>query len=77
MRWAQRRARVAGLRGGLSMTTMAHTENRTCCPLPPLPVRELPPDMPHDRARAILLGSAKWVNGTVLHYYFFDSDADA
>jgi len=46
------------------------------CALPPLPVRELSADIPHDRARAILLGSSKWVNGTVLHYYFFDKDTD-
>jgi hypothetical protein len=56
---------------------MAEThEKRHYCALPPLPVRVLPPDIPQDRARAILLGSAKWVNGTVLHYYFFDKDAD-
>jgi hypothetical protein len=53
-----------------------HEEKRNYCALPPQPVRVLPPDMPHDRARAILLGSSKWVNGTVLHYYFFDRDTD-
>jgi hypothetical protein len=53
-----------------------YAEPRNYCALPPQPVRALPPDMPHDRARAILLGSAKWVNGTVLHYYFFDRDSD-
>jgi hypothetical protein len=56
---------------------MAETaEKRNYCALPPQPVRELPPDMPHDRQRAILLGSAKWVNRTALHYYFFDRDTD-
>jgi hypothetical protein len=29
-----------------------------------------------DRARAILQGRTKWVNGTALHYYFFDRDSD-
>ena len=53
-----------------------YAEKRNYCALPPQPVRELSPDIPHDRARAILLGSAKWVNGTVLHYYFFDRDTD-
>ena len=58
------------------MADPAAAEKRNYCALPPLPVRELSPDIPHDRARAILLGSAKWVNGTVLHYYFFDKDTD-
>ena len=51
-------------------------ERRQYCALPPQPVRVLAPEIPHDRARAILLGSSKWVNGTVLHYYFFDRDTD-
>src|SRR3954451_22130813 len=56
---------------------MAEThEPRPYCALPPQPVRALPPDMAHDRQRASLLGSAKWVNRTVLHYYFFDRETD-
>jgi hypothetical protein len=47
-------------------------EPRHYCALPPQPVRVFPPDMPADRANAILLGSAKWVNGTVLHYHFLE-----
>jgi hypothetical protein len=46
------------------------------CALPPQPVRLLPPDMAHDRQSAILLGAAKWVNGTVLHYFFVDGEED-
>jgi len=52
------------------------TEKRRYCDLPPQPVRMLPPDMAHDRQRAIIVGSSKWVNRTVLHYYFFDRPTD-
>jgi hypothetical protein len=44
------------------------------CALPPQPVRVLPQDLPADRQRAIIVGAAKWVNGTVLRYTFFDGD---
>jgi Astacin (Peptidase family M12A) len=46
------------------------------CDLPPQPVRVLPPDITHDRARAIIVGASKWVNKTVLRYYFFDRPTD-
>jgi hypothetical protein len=51
-------------------------EKHGYCDLPPQPVRVLPPDIGHDRARAIIVGSSKWVNRTVLHYYFFDRPTD-
>jgi hypothetical protein len=35
--------------------------------------RPLPPATTSDRARAIIVGRSKWLNGTVLHYYFFGS----
>ena len=45
------------------------------CSNGPRPVRQLPDRVHLDpgRARAILAGSSKWVNGTVLHYCFFTS----
>lgn len=46
------------------------------CSLPIVPERELSPDVNPDRARLILLLADKWVNGTVLHYYFFDKPTD-
>jgi Astacin (Peptidase family M12A) len=52
------------------------SEARRYCALPPQPVRELPPGMPHDRQRAILLGAGKWVNGTTLHYTFLEGPED-
>jgi hypothetical protein len=51
-------------------------DRRPYCDLPPQPVRLLPPDVGHDRARAIIVGSSKWVNRTGLHYYFFDRPTD-
>jgi Astacin (Peptidase family M12A) len=52
----------------------ATVEARPYCVLPEEPVRSLPPDLPEGRTRAILVGSSKWVNGTGLHYWFFDRD---
>lgn len=45
---------------------------RPYCALPPQPVPVLPPDMPADRQRAIIVGATKWVNGTALRYHFLD-----
>jgi hypothetical protein len=50
----------------------ASAEPRPYCVLPEQPVRALPPGLPQGRQRAILVGSSKWVNGTTLHYHFFD-----
>jgi Astacin (Peptidase family M12A) len=52
----------------------ATVEARPYCVLPREPVRALPPDLPERRTRAILVASSKWVNGTRLHYWFFDRD---
>jgi hypothetical protein len=46
------------------------------CALPPQPVRQLPSDLGAGRLSAILVNQAKWVNGTILHYYFFDREGD-
>jgi hypothetical protein len=46
------------------------------CALPPMPDPVLPPGLAPDRLEAILDGRTKWVNGTVLHYYFFDRPTD-
>ena len=46
------------------------------CSLPEVPEPELPPDVNPNRAALILLLANKWVNGTVLHYYFFDQETD-
>jgi hypothetical protein len=46
------------------------------CALPAQPEIQLPPGLGADRAAAIIRGRTKWVNGTVLHYYFFDRETD-
>lgn len=46
------------------------------CSLPNVPRRSFGPEVNPFRAAAILLSENKWVNGTVIHYYFFDQDTD-
>ena len=49
---------------------------RPHCAIEPPSVPVLGPDLAPDRARAILKNRLKWLNGTVLHYYFFDRRTD-
>lgn len=42
------------------------------CSMPEVPERALDPNVPPGRARLIRMLDDKWVNGTVLHYWFFD-----
>ena len=46
------------------------------CSLREVPERTFAASVSPGRASAILTTSNKWVNGTVLHYYFFDEDGD-
>ncbi|GAA4458428.1 hypothetical protein GCM10023189_30670 [Nibrella saemangeumensis] len=46
------------------------------CSLPEIPERVFGPDVIPDRAELIVATEKKWVNGTVLHYYFFDKPTD-
>lgn len=46
------------------------------CTLPHVPRRSFGPEINPFRASAILLSENKWVNGTIIHYYFFDQDTD-
>lgn len=46
------------------------------CSLRASPTREFSPDFDPLRAEALLVLEDKWVNGTVLHYYFFDQPTD-
>ena len=55
---------------------MSDTQNFNYCSLPEMPQREFSPNVVPDRARLILQNEKKWVNGTVLHYYFFDEPTD-
>ncbi len=49
--------------------------HRYCC-LPKVPERVFGPNVSPERARLILEVGSKWVNGTPLHYYFFDRESD-
>ncbi len=60
---------------GSTYTEQADERARQCV-LRPQPIPVLPTDLTHERERAILVGRSKWVNGTVLHYYFFDQEGD-
>lgn len=44
------------------------------CSLEAEPERTFSSDVSPDRSRLIRLNAQKWVNGTVLHYHFFDRD---
>jgi hypothetical protein len=46
------------------------------CSLPQVPPREFPAGTDPVRAAAIVVNEFKWVNHTVLHYYFFDRETD-
>ncbi|MFQ5935632.1 MAG: M12 family metallopeptidase [Acidiferrobacterales bacterium] len=46
------------------------------CALPEVPDRVLGPNIHPGRAALIRVQAQKWVNGTVLHYYFFDQQSD-
>lgn len=46
------------------------------CDLPDVPERTLNPNMDPHRLQLIQILDKKWVNGTILHYYFFDKDSD-
>lgn len=48
-------------------------EARRFCNLPQVPPRTFDPSVSSDRVRLIQLLDKKWVNGTKLRYYFFES----
>jgi hypothetical protein len=49
-------------------------ETFSYCSLPPVPPREFPAGTDPARVEAIVVNESKWVNHTVLHYYFFDRE---
>lgn len=46
------------------------------CALPPSPEPQFDPSLDPRRTRLIRISGRKWVNGTTLHYYFFDRPTD-
>ena len=51
-------------------------ETYAYCSMPPVATRDLPAGMDPARVEAIVVNESKWVNHTVLHYYFFDRETD-
>lgn len=47
------------------------------CSLPQQSAPAFPPGLTAERLGALASGRRMWVNGTTLHYYFFDADTDA
>ncbi|MGW0769037.1 beta-glucuronidase AbsR1 [Streptomyces sp. NPDC002676] len=50
---------------------------RRLCSLPQQSAPAFPPGLTAERLGALLGGRRMWVNGTVLHYHFYDADSDA
>ncbi len=65
-------------KGTLSDKTMSATQesNYSYCSAPEVAERVLGPDVNPFRASLIRRTEKKWVNGTILHYYFFDKNSD-
>lgn len=57
-------------------TEMNDNDGFLYCHVPQMPVRTFAPDVSPERLRAIGVTLKKWLNGTVLHYYFFDKPTD-
>ncbi|WP_242281486.1 M12 family metallopeptidase [Bacillus cereus group sp. BfR-BA-01454] len=51
-------------------------KDKNYCSMPIVPAREFKADINPDRRDLIVGIDQKWVNGTVLHYYFFDKETD-
>jgi len=49
---------------------------RRFCSLPPMPAVEQSRGLGPMRTRAIVEAEHRWLNGTVIHYYFFDRDGE-
>ena len=54
---------------------MVKETERPACTVKPRTPLFLPPGLPDERMRLIRMLSSKWVNGTVLHYWFLDGPA--
>jgi len=54
----------------------AATQTPRYCSQPPSPPRVVSPSVTGARLEAIFALDRKWLNGTVIHYYFFDQPTD-
>ncbi len=63
-------------RGDASDECSADPDEICYCEQPEVSEPELSPDVGPERASLIRVSRTKWVNGTVLKYYFFDQNSD-
>jgi len=63
---------VASYHGGSGSGGSAGPD-QVYCAVPALQPRAMSPDVSSERENLIRYMARKWVNGTILHYYFFDS----
>lgn len=61
--------KVLALKGGDTKQTGTP---EVYCSVPHVPPREFDPGVSPERARLLIVTGNKWVNGTQLHYYFFE-----
>lgn len=59
-----------------AIASSEQSTNYSYCAMPEVSERVFASDVNSNRAELILLFGKKWVNGTVLHYYFFDQPTD-
>lgn len=57
-------------------TPEEQSSKNSFCAVPAMPERKFSEDVNANRLGLIRLIEKKWVNGTVLHYYFFDQEGD-
>jgi len=62
--------------GRAAATGQKEQEERKACTQPKVQLRPLPDGLTEHRARLIRVHEKKWVNGTVLHFYFYDRNTD-
>lgn len=78
MKLPKKPAATAAVRLGAAVadaTPTALPRSPSLCSSPPPPLPVLHPSISMGRASAIIQGASKWLNGTELHYYFFDNPA--
>ncbi len=72
-------ARVAELEKQLKVllsqksSTQKDSVPEVYCSVPQTPPRQFSPDISSERSRLLIITGNKWVNGTKLHYYFFEN----
>ena len=59
-----------------TVATKGKVASRRYCSNPKVAPKPLATGISNERARLILTNITKWVNGTTLHYYFFDKKMD-